>query len=79
MMDGHPMRRRRIEVAARRATLARLRRAGHQWVPIPTPDGALVLYATGGPGRPLHHPMSGMDQAAGSHPGHGPLEAGRHG
>lgn len=50
MMEGHPMRRRRIDPAARRSTLAKLRRAGHQWVPIPAPDGALALYATGGPG-----------------------------
>ena len=51
LMDGHQMRRRRIEPAARRATLAKLRRAGHCWVPIPSPDGMLVLWATGGRGE----------------------------
>jgi hypothetical protein len=51
LFDGHQMRRRRIEPAARRATLAKLRRAGHQWVPIPAPDGTLVLWATGGVGE----------------------------
>jgi hypothetical protein len=58
MMDGYPMRRRRIDPAARRATLAKLRRAGHRWVPIPAPDGALVLYATGGPGELVTDPAA---------------------
>jgi hypothetical protein len=51
MMEGQPIRRRRLDPAARRATVAKLRRAGHQWVPIPAPDGALVLYATGSLGE----------------------------
>jgi hypothetical protein len=53
LMDGYPMRRRTIAEVARRATLAKLRRDGHQWLPIPAPDGTLTLYATGGPGEPV--------------------------
>jgi hypothetical protein len=51
LMDGHQMRRRRLEPAARRAAVAKLRRGGHQWVPVPAPDGSLILYATGGDGE----------------------------
>ena len=80
MMEGHPMRRRRIDPAARRSTLAKLRRAGHQWVPIPAPDGALALYATGGPGDVVDDleasltsdVMAAPDGRAITRAGHGP-------
>jgi hypothetical protein len=52
-MDGYPIRRRVIAAAAQDSALRKLRRDGHQWLPIPAPGGELVLYATGGPGEPV--------------------------
>jgi hypothetical protein len=59
-MDGYPIRRRTIAVAARRAAVAKHRRAGRSWLAIPAPKGMLALYATGGPGEPVADLKAGL-------------------